>query len=85
MSRTKIFLRQLERTVGEYAVTEKTTLKQTLPDGTIIRTDEDRSVWSVHSKRGCSSWRGVPPKEWDETKAIREDNERTYTVEIDYS
>lgn len=62
-------------------VTESTTLKQTLPDGNVIRHDPP-DFW-VDTRFG--SWTGTAPTGWDPTQAIEEAWEISYEYEMDYS
>lgn len=65
---------------GIEKVIDTFTLRQDLPDGSIIRTD-GKGLW-MHRRM---TWMGQAPKEWDPSKAVKEDHKVEYSLEVDYS
>ena len=60
--------------------TETYTLRQDLPDGTVLRSD-GKCLWSANG----TSWKGMPPKKWDDSKAVKDDYVTSFELEGDYS
>jgi hypothetical protein len=88
MPRTKT---EISRSVSmmciEYFVSETTTHKTILPDGSILRTDL-KGFYVKETPKGISSWFGssnLGNKEQQNYEWEKEDWKRSYTAEYDFS
>lgn len=80
MAREKTIIANLGGCIALERVEEKTTIRQNLPDGGIIRTD-GKGFWITP----FGAYYGQTPPGWDRRRAYYEDFSRSYEFEADYS
>jgi hypothetical protein len=79
MARQKQYLHRTGRFTCMERVTESTTVRQNLPNGKVIRTDE-KGFWITPQM----TYYGQTPPEWNRQHAYYEDYSRSYEFEADY-
>lgn len=85
MPRAEQIIRKYRRGDVTLDVTERYTLSQTLPDGTVIYSDGD-GLWRINRPgRVGVSWKGEPPAGWDPAAAVEHHHACHYEMDVDYS